>query len=388
MKSRTIFLGSLVAGIAVGAGITWVSFGQAGSLLGPPPAELPLAGSKDEEPRLAIDATAHDFGTVERSQTARHAFRISNHGQGVLRLKAGRTTCSACTIASLDKTELAAGETANVVIEYKPGSFARDFRQTATVLTSDPQNSRVELTVSGKVSDKLINQPQTFEFGNVPAGENATAEMRLFYMLQGEIRVTAQAFTGETSADYFSLEVRPVEPEKLAEKGASSGVLLVLSLKPGLPLGPFVQTIRLTLDTGEGTESFERKLGALGTIVSDVTIVGPGWQASEGVLALGAVPRGEGAERTLRILVRGEDRKQVRMEKVSVDPPEVQVTLGEPSPLNENVEQIPLEVEIPPGLPPLVRLGSPQSPYGEILLKVDNHPHVKELKLRLKLTVE
>lgn len=388
MKIRTIFLGSLLAGILVGAGITWVSFGQAGSLLGPRPAELPLAGSKDAEPRLAIDATDHDFGTVERSQTARHAFRISNHGQGMLRLQAGRTTCSACTIASLDKTELAAGETANIVIEYKPGQFARDFRQTATVLTNDPQYSRVELTITGKLSDKLIIQPQTFEFGNVPAGESATAEARLFYMLKGEIRVTGHALTDEGSAENFSLEVRPIEPEKLTDKGASSGQLLVLALKPGLPLGPFVQTIRLTLDTGEGTESFERKLTALGTIVSDVTIVGPGWQASEGILALGVVRRNEGLKRTLRILVRGDDRKQIRLERVSVDPAEVQVTLGEPTPLNENVEQIPLEIEIPPGAPPMIRLGTPQSPYGEILLKVDHHPHVKELKLRLKLTVD
>lgn len=388
MKIRTYFLVSLIAGIAVGAGITWASFGQAGSLLGPRPTELPLAGSEDEEPHLAIDATTHDFGTVERTQTARHAFRITNHGQGVLRLKAGKTTCSACTIASLDKSELAAGETANVVIEYTPGSFARDFRQTATVLTNDPQHSRIELTVSGRVSDRLVSDPQMFEFGNVSAGESATTEVRLLYFLQGTIRITDHAFTGEAAAENFSLEVRPIEPERLAEKKASSGLLLVLSLKPGLPLGPFVQTIRLTLDTGEGTESFDRKLGVLGTIVSDVTIVGPGWQASDGVLVLGAVPRDEGLNRSLRILVRGDARKQVRMEPVSVDPTQVQVTVGEPSPLNENVEQFPLEILVPPGLPPTVRLGSPQSPYGEILLKVDNHPHVKELKLRLKLTVE
>jgi hypothetical protein len=381
-------LGSLVAGIAAGVGITWVSFGQAGSRLEPRPPELPLAGSDAEKPRLAVDATAHDFGTVDLSQTVRHTFRISNRGRGVLRLQAGRTTCSACTIAALDKTELGSGDTSNVVVEYKPGSFSRDFRQTATVLSNDPEHPRVELTVSGKLSVKLRRDPETFEFGNVAAGEGAKAELRLFYMLPGELRITDHAFVGDAPAENFSLDVRPIESDKLAEKGASSGALLVLSLKPGLPLGPFSQTIRLTLDTGEGTESFEYNVGAFGTIVSDLTIVGPGWLAKDGVLTLGAVPRDEGLTRALRILVRGDHRQQVRFEMVSVDPPQVQVTLGEPSPLNESVEQTPLEVMVPPGLPPILRTGSPQSPYGEILLKVDNHPHVKELKLRLKLTVE
>lgn len=388
MKIRTLLVGSLIAGIAAGAGIAWNSFGRAGTLLGPRPAEMPTAGSEAETPRLAVDATVHDFGTVDRSRTSRHSFRISNHGRGVLRLQAGKTTCSACTIASLDKTELAAGESANVVVEYTPGALTMDFRQTATVLSNDPQYSRVELSVSGKVSDKIASDPLAFEFGNLPAGDGATSEMRLYYMLKGELRVVRHSFTGKSSAEHFSLEVRPIEPEKLAEKGASSGALLVLSLKPGLPLGPFVQTIQLSLDAGEGTEAFERKLNAFGTIVSDVSIVGPGWQADESVVSLGVVPRGEGSKKSLRILVRGEDRKQVRFQTVIVDPPQLEVRLGEPSPLNDNVEQTPLEIVVPAGLPSMVRQGTPQSPAGEILLKVENHPHVKELKLRVKLTVQ
>ncbi len=388
MKIRTLWAASLIAGLMVGAAITWVNFGRAGTRLGPEPASLPLAADGSLEPRVAVESAFHDFGTVDRAGTSRHAFRISNRGSGILRLKAGKTSCSACTIADLDRNELANGETAHVVIEYTPGPMTHNFRQTATVLTNDLQQPRIELTVMGKISDKLFSDPYVANFGNVPAGQNATAEVRLLYYLQGELRVLDHEFIGETHAENFSLEAKPLEAAKLADSEASSGVLLVLTLKPGLPLGSFRQTIRLTLDTGENTPSFEYKQGVVGTIVSEISIVGAGWRTRDGVLDLGTFSRDRGVKKSVRILVRGEDRKRIKLGTLRVEPPQTRVTLGELAPLNDSVEQIVLDIEIPPGVPPMVYNGSPQSPFGEIVLGVRDYPHVEDVKLRLKLTAE
>src|SRR5690606_34164319 len=133
---------------------------------------------------------------------------------------------------------------------------------------------RLELTVTGKLSSKLRAVPYQFEFGNVPAGESATREVQLRYMIQGKLEVAERELEGGAAAGNFSLEVRPLPSEDFADPQANSGTLLVPSLKPGLPRGPFSQTVRLTLDRGNGGDAFEQKIAAMGTIVSDLSVGG------------------------------------------------------------------------------------------------------------------
>lgn len=385
MTARTIVFLSLLAGIALGVGTTLLGFGFAGTRLGPDPEGL--ATPVDELiPRLVVDATEHDFGGIEAEAHVKHAFKFTNEGPGVLQLKSGTTSCSACTIATLSKSELAPGESTEIIVEYEAGRMSQDFVQTATVLTNDPRYSRVELTVIGTVKGKFLASPSSFQFGNVAAGQAATSQVGFYYLFQGEMRIEGHSFENADTARFFDLKVEPADPAQLAENDASSGGRLVLSLKPGLPLGAFTQTIRLALKV-DG-QSSERELIAAGTIVSDLSIVGPGWREDSGVLSLGTVRSDRGAKRSLRILVRGELRDQVQIVPGEVKPSGLLISVGERSALNENVSQIPLNIEIPPGLPPMVHLGTTQWPFGEIVLEVKDHPSVKELRLRLRFAIQ
>lgn len=386
MKARNVLLASLLTGTAVGVGLTWTAFGSAPPLLTPLAERPPENDQEGVLPRLAIDGTDHDFGTVESGAKVRHAFRISNEGAGTLKLRAGKTSCSACTIAEIENPDLPPGESTNVVIEYTAGSRNVSFRQTATVLTNDRQQRRLELSVSGKVSSKFVARPFELSLGNVAIGETASAQSKLLCMVPGELQVIGHKFSNPDTAPFLEVQTTLIDPDQLQEEKAQSGVFVMLSLKPGLPLGAFVQTIRFILEL-DG-QRVEYDVPIRGAIVSDFSIVGPGWREETGILTLGTVRSTKGTRRKVTVLVRGTQRELLQVEPIRVEPPELRVTLGERVSLNENVEQIPLTIEIPPGSPPTIRIGTDQWPFGEIVLGVKNHPNLNEVRMRVKFTVE
>src|SRR6188508_471536 len=134
MKARNVLIASVLAGTFLGVGWTWADFGSAPQLLTPPAESGPTMEQGRELPHLVIDATKHDFGAVEAGSQVRHAFRISNEGTGTLKLKAGKTSCSACTIAEIENPEVPPGESTTVVVAYEAGRRSVTFGQTATVL--------------------------------------------------------------------------------------------------------------------------------------------------------------------------------------------------------------------------------------------------------------
>ncbi len=315
-----------------------------------------------------------------------HAFVFQNAGTGVLKLKAGQTSCSACTIAELEADEVPPGESTKVVVEYKTGRLPK-FRQTATILTNDPQEQRVELTISGSVTSKLDIRPAEISFGNVPAGESATAETRIVQHVAGELHVGDPEVTSGGSGDAFEFRVEPLPADELTSK-IVGGYRVLATVKPGLPLGPFRRTIRVTLQFGQDPTRSEFEIPIQGMIVSDLSILGPGWRNDKGVLLLGSVPHVEGARRELKLLIRGKDRDSVVIEPIEREPSWLKVTLGERTKLNDAVDQVPLVVEVPPGSPPSIHLGTDQGALGTIVLGVKNHPHLEEIRLHVWFVVD
>jgi hypothetical protein len=385
VKARYVVAASTLAGMVLGVAVTWADFRHAPAQLFPGP--LHAGVDSQGVPKLVVDNKDHDFGYVELGELVRHAFRITNAGAGTLTLKAGVTTCSACTIAKLTKSRVPPGQTAEVVVEYVAKSHRPQFRHTAFLLTNDPKQPRVELNINGKISTRFRFDPDKLVFSRLAASEPAESEFRIYSFISDELRVSDPVFTATQTADFFRAQIEPLASEKLAEVGAKSGSRVLVSLKPGLPLGAFRQTIRLTLRSSESDKPTTWEGSIEGSIVSDLTIVGPGWNAESGILAIGNVPRGQGARRGLTILARGARRNEIEIEPIEVDPPWLQVTVGKPSKLNEFVSQIPLEVVIPPGQGPALHLGTDQGKFAEIVLGVKNLPDVRQMRMRVKFVI-
>ncbi|MEX0978993.1 MAG: DUF1573 domain-containing protein [Pirellulales bacterium] len=387
MKARYVVIASALAGAVLGVGITWADFGHAPPVAIPAAIQAPKIGQQVTQPKLVVDTTLHDFGSVEDNSTVSHAFRFTNIGTATLTLKPGSTTCTACTFAEMSKSQVAPGETVDVVVQYTATSRKPDFKQIATVLTNDPEQQRVELNIRGDITSKFRMLPNRLVMSNVSAKETATAELRIYCFLSDEVRVVEHEFLNAESASLFEFKSEPIARDQFTEPTAKSGCRVLVTLKPGLPLGPFRQTIRLTVETGQGGDPTTSEMSIEGVVVSDLSIVGPGWRSASGVLTIGNVNGAKGAKRSLTLLVRGEARKNVVVEPLKLDPPWLHVALGEPTELNDSVTQIPLSVEIPAGRPPAIYLGTDQGKFAEIILGVKNHPDVKEIRMYVKFVI-
>ena len=382
MKVSYVLIASGLAGVILGVGISWADFGRTPPF--DPARRIPLAGV-DGVPKLVVDKLVHDFGVIDRFNNVRHAFRITNIGTGTLTLKAGTTTCTACTIAKLTDSEVAPGETVEVIVEYSPRKAKSEFQQYATVLSNDPEQTRVELKILGSVRRRYRTLPEQIILSNVSANESVTAEVKVISFMTDELNVVDYKFKDNDATPFFEAKVETIPPDQLAaiEPQAKSGCRVLVTLKPGLPLGPFRQTIFLTFDTGEGGERTDFEVPIEGAVVSDLSIVGPGWRGKTGVLSLGNVNRDRGATRHLKLLVRGDARHDVAVEPIKLDPPWLRVTIGEPTELTASVVQIPLSVEIPPGGPSAVYRGTKLGKYAEIILGIKNHPDAKQIRMHV-----
>jgi hypothetical protein len=125
-----------------------------------------------------------------------------------------------------------------------------------------------------------------------------------------------------------------------------------------------------------------------GKLVGDISIHGnSSWLTEQDTLNMGQVKSSEGRKAHLNVVVRGENAGDVKFDVASVDPPELKVTLGEPKKLKDTLLHVPLEIEVPAGTRPMVRLDSIQGDAAKVVLST-THPTVKELSFSVRFAVE
>ncbi len=386
MRASYVVIFSIVLGAVLGTAMSWVRFHDSPALAGPVPSGRPSAATGKGKPKVLVDLPLHDFGAVERDTKAVHVFKITNLGDAPLELEAGDTTCTRCTITKLEKSRVEPGETTGVRVEYLTTQAMPRFRQHATILTNDPEHPSVDLTIFGTVMSRFRVIPDNLVLSKISANEGRTAEVRIYAFVSDEISVEKYELVSQDTAEYFDITSQPIPRDQLTEPKASSACRVLVTVKPGLPLGPIRQTIRLELKMGGGAPNAVVEVPIEGTVDSDISIVGVGWNADAGRLAIGEVASSQGAKRDLRLVVRGSQRNDVKFTLEKVDPAWLKVSLGAASELNSGVMQIPLSIEIPPGSPPMNRLGSDQGKYAEVVLDT-THPLVRKIRLYLQFVI-
>jgi hypothetical protein len=330
-----------------------------------------------------VDQENYDYGVMERGATQSHAFVFTNVGEYPLQLMQGDTTCK-CTISKLDAGDVPPGESVEVTLEWTAKTIGNRFRQSAMILTNDPARPRVSLTVEGKVSQSLVAEPRELVFSKAQVGEAKTAEVRLISFVEGDLKVLEHKFTDVETADHFALAVEPLPESEVRDHSGKAGLLLTVTLAPGLPVGAISQELELATNVPGSPLT----LPIHGRVVSDISVFGRGWNAERGVLALGAIDGDEGLKKELAVFIRGEHPERIALEVAETKPGALRVRFGEKQVLKEGeVVKVPLVVEIPPGTRPINCLGGAQGDMGEILIHT-NHPQADKLRLLVYFAVE
>ncbi|MFI5237179.1 MAG: DUF1573 domain-containing protein [Ignavibacteriales bacterium] len=130
------------------------------------------------QPKLVLQHSSFDFGDIKQGETVSHTFVLSNSGGDLLKITNVKASCG-CTAASPEKSELAPGESTNLLVSFN--STGRQGLQTKTIKISsnDPQNPEMVLTITSNVLPGNVNTgtpviffPETqHDFGKLNEGD-------------------------------------------------------------------------------------------------------------------------------------------------------------------------------------------------------------------------
>ncbi len=345
----------------------------------------PAPNPNAPQPAVHVDEEEFEFGTMDLSESGSHQFTITNVGKAPLDLSPGPSSCK-CTLSDLSEhTVVPPGEKKQVTVTWKSKGLSGPFKQSASILTNDPTRSKVVFTISGRFSVGVKAVPAELVFSRVVAGQEATASVNLYGFRPEPLETHDITWDDPSTASYFEAKVFPLDEEQVKqEEGATSGSRLEITVKSGLPMGPFQQKISLATNSKE-TPKIE--IPIRGKVASEITIVGPGWDDTNGMLMMGTVSGRQGAQRTLLIIAGGPHGKDIQFKSVEVVPDLLKAQLGTPKPISGNATQVPLTITIPPGSPPANHLGSEQGKLGRITIET-NHPRTPKLKILVRFAVE
>ena len=114
-------------------------------------------------PKLVFEQTTHDFGAVAPGSFNPCKFKFANKGAGVLKISDVTKTCG-CTVFTLDKKEYAPGEQGVIDAGYNADKGSGVRTRHLYVLSNDPVNPRIELTIKATIVQKIAYEPEKLEY--------------------------------------------------------------------------------------------------------------------------------------------------------------------------------------------------------------------------------
>lgn len=389
-KTRLVVIAALVVSVT-SAGRGRLADSRGVLLADQPVADAGRCGLSQAErcgPKVRVDNEQHDFGKLDVDVAGRHGFVFANVGSEPLMLSRDRATCGCCTCVCavrLPDGPVGPGESAHVTLEWKSTLYVGPFRQTATIVTNDPDRRHVTLAVSGRFTGPVGIVPSQVALSSMRQGQAASCEVRLYSYLPELWKITGCELPDATMAKCFDVAWEPLPAEQVKEEGeAQSGHLVRINVRPGLPVGAFRQTIRLKTDS---TSVPWLEIPVQGVVVGDISVAGRGWNAQTGVLSMGTIKRSEGTQWPLLIVVRGPQAGNVRLEAGGSVPPWLKVELQPvPSAADAELSLTRLKIRIPPGSGPSMHLGEGRGEPGRITIRPDP-PLLPDLSIEVRFAV-
>ena len=267
------------------------------------------------------------------------------------------------------------------------------FQQSVTIATSDPHRPEITLTIKGEYVQHLYADPDELNYGQIAGNAPITREARIFCNLPSQqIKIQRHQLSDLSLEKFFQVDYLPLSADELRkEKGATSGSLVRVTVKPGLPLGRFQQRILLETNLPAAADK-EIELTLFGK-VGEVSLVGPGWSSETGVLDIGPVDGRSVTQRRLIILTRGPRAEETGVPRGECRSRSFDSETGQNNRLGQGRSlPRPNSCSKSPTArawerkPPANYLGEEQGKLGEILLET-THPPVHSLRIRVRFAV-
>ncbi len=271
------------------------------------------------KPIAVVPSKTHDFGMLDPHTTAVHSFEIENKGEHPLVLQVHETSCK-CTVGKLDHDLLGPGESTKVTMTWNTGYKAEEYQQTATLVTNDPLNKHITLTVKGEVRAELI-APDSVKFKASNPAETTEVSFVVFSQLWDDFTVTEV----KCGLQGFEWHAEPIAASaaELGDFDAKSA-WRVRVFAHSNDYGEFGDEIELTMQPDAGGDAVVRTVAASGRVRAPISFISPDIHKHEG-LDIGTLTAGKEHQFHLVVRCRGNESQQIDV--LDVQPEQLQASL-------------------------------------------------------------
>ena len=190
-------------------------------------------------PDISFDIKGVNLGRLARNQWRDYSFKFQNLGDDTLKIHYIETNCL-CLTAQATKYEVAPGDSAEILAKLEAYKYAGyKVTKTLNIVTNDPDEPSVPLTVVANIIDIARIEPQAIHMPNVQAGQSASAEARL--LQEGAQSLIIRKI--ETSSPRISVTTSPLEDEQ-------KGYALAITIAPDMPEGKFDELVTIFTNYG------------------------------------------------------------------------------------------------------------------------------------------
>jgi hypothetical protein len=112
--------------------------------------------------QIKFEKTVYDFGDIKPDVKNTASYKFTNVGKGHLKILDIQKTCG-CTVPELAKRDYAPGESGEIKVEYHASKQGGAVIKHLFVMTDDPNNLRVEITVKGNVIVPVEFEPKILQ---------------------------------------------------------------------------------------------------------------------------------------------------------------------------------------------------------------------------------
>ncbi len=387
MKISLLIVANIGLGLALGSGLAFLALGDPGPdfdwMHRPNP--VGVNADSDEETIFVVGGDEYDYGVMDRGATRSHTFIIHNATSEPVRPKVTSTTCK-CTVGELVDKLIPPGGQGKVTLEWEARSLDEEFRQSATVATSNDVRPDIVLSVYGRVIQMVSVKPRSIAFSDVTVRDTRVGECVIFSNKHDDLTVSDFYWTDKDTEEFFEVSWKQATADVIArEPDAKTAVVVTVTMKPGLPLGTVYQRLNLKLSVSEAGSV---DVPIMANVVGDVLIQGNDYAARNSTLKFGPVARGKGKESKLHLSFKGDFAKEVEILDVETDPQDaLAVDVGDVRLLREGrIALIPMTVRVVPDAPVANYLGGGSHAVGKIRLKT-NHPDAQDLVINVVFAV-
>jgi len=106
---------------------------------------------KANAPVLTVDDPEFRFGKINQGEKVEHTYVLTNSGKSDLYIRKVTASCG-CTAVQPEKKVINPGESVNIKAVFNSAGKVGNQNKTVTIITNDPQKSKMILWVKGEVT--------------------------------------------------------------------------------------------------------------------------------------------------------------------------------------------------------------------------------------------